>query len=83
MAKQKRIKVFVVISPNVVKCPVSFKDHIALMKRIANDYSNTHFMDFSNDDAFNGHFEKFADEFHLNAEGANEYSNKLLNSIKN
>jgi len=41
---------------------------------MSNAYPNVTFLDFSSDPRFNYHPEKFADVFHLNKKGSEEFS---------
>jgi hypothetical protein len=81
-AQHYHIKTYLVLSPFVVPPSIRFKSKILLMKKIAAEYSNTTFLDFSTDPEFTGQYLKFADEFHLNGTAADEFSKRLVERIK-
>ncbi len=67
-----KIPTYIIISPTLLKEPKT-KEKLRL-ETMAKTHSMVKFLDFSQDSAFNNHNEKFADEFHLNEAGANEFS---------
>ncbi len=79
------IKTIVVISPTILKDPF-YLDNQALEKQlimdIAKTYPNVVFLDYSSDARFYNHPEKFSDVFHLNRQGAEEYSTAFAQYIK-
>lgn len=77
----KGIKLFIVVSPFFIR-PNYENNNISLAKKITNKYK-INFIDFSKDTAFLNHPELFADIGHLNNNGANKFSNILLDSILN
>ncbi len=70
-----QIPTYVIISPTLLKEP-NTKEKLKL-ETMAKLYPMVKFIDFSLDSAFNNQYESFADEFHLNQAGANEFSLKL------
>ena len=76
-AAAKGVKTLVIISPTLLKDPF-YLDNQTIEKNIvanvANAYPNVTFLDFSSDPRFNYHPEKFADVFHLNKKGSEEFS---------
>ena len=84
-AKNDNVKTLVIIAPTILKDPF-YLDNQSVEKRLivdmAREYPNVIFLDFSSDPRFNYHPEKFADMFHLNKQGSEEYSNILAQYIK-
>jgi hypothetical protein len=74
------IKTFVVISPTILKEPNSKEK--SLLEKIAKEYKNVTFLDYTNQPKYNNQYQLFADEFHLNNIGANIFSKDLVNKIK-
>ncbi|MFP5042961.1 hypothetical protein [Parasediminibacterium sp. JCM 36343] len=74
------IPTYVVISPTLA--PEHTTDRREQIELIAKTYPNVTFLDFSSDTAYNGHFEKFADVFHLNKGGAEEFTRELVGRMK-
>lgn len=81
----QHIKTIVVISPTILKDPFYLDNQTVekeLVVKIARQYPNVTFLDYSSDARFNNHAEKFSDEFHLNKQGSEEFSNDLTAYIK-
>ncbi len=77
---QNGIPTYVVISPKLApEIPNVRKDQLI---EIVKQYKNVKFLDFTKNDRYNNHFEKFADIFHLNKEGAEEFSHELVDSLR-
>jgi hypothetical protein len=74
------IKTFVVISPTILKEPNSKEK--SLLEKIAKEYKNVTFLDYTNQPKYNNQYQLFADEFHLNNIGADVFSKDLVNKIK-
>lgn len=73
------IKLYLVCSPTFINFKkIDFS--IISAKQIAQNNS-INFFDFSNDTTFNKHPELFDDEDHLNAKGAELFTNKIINKI--
>jgi len=84
-AQKNNIKTLVVISPTILKDPFELDNQTLeknLVMDIAKQYPNVTFVDYSSDTRFNGHPEKFSDEFHLNRYGSEEFSTSLTAYIK-
>ena len=84
-AAKEGIKTLVVISPTIVNNPFELDNQTLerdMIQNIAKEYPNVTFLDYSTDQRFNYHFEKFSDEFHLNKQGAEEFSGLLAAYIK-
>jgi len=74
------IPTYVVISPTLApELPTEQKTKLIA---ITKSFPSVAFLDFSSDSNYNGHFEKFADIYHLNRDGAEEFSNELVSKIK-
>ncbi len=71
-----KIKTYVVISPKVLKEPLDARNK--LLKKIAQEYPNVKFIDFSDNKDYSMMYGKFADVFHLNNEGAEEFTRDLI-----
>ena len=84
-AKNNGVKTLVVIAPTILKDPFNL-DNQSIEKKLiidmAREYPNVTFLDFSSDPRFNYHPEKFADMFHLNKQGSEEYSGILAKYIR-
>ncbi|MGN6394346.1 MAG: hypothetical protein ACTHMI_02215 [Mucilaginibacter sp.] len=79
------IKTLVVISPTILKNAFYLDNKVLerrLIEEITGRYKNVTFLDYSRDPRFNGHPEKFADYFHLNAEGSTEFSQLIAQNVK-
>ncbi len=73
------IATYVVISPTIVpETPNERKDKLL---SITKEFPAVTFLDFSSSPNYNDHFEKFADIFHLNKEGSEEFTKELLVKI--
>lgn len=75
-----QIPTLVVISPSVIKEPYILDNQEKekqLVKEIATSYPQVTFLDYSADPRFYDHPEKFSDAFHLNRQGASEFSADL------
>lgn len=70
------IKTYVIISPTILKEPMTKEKK--LVGNIAQSYPNVTFLDFSDDSRYNYQYNKFADAFHLNKLGAEQFSRDLL-----
>jgi hypothetical protein len=81
-AQNHHIKTYLVLSPFIAPPGIRFKQKIDTLKSIAKEYSNVTFLDFSTDPEFTYQYKKYADEFHLNAAGADEFSKKLVSQLK-
>ena len=81
-SQQYHIKTYLVLSPFIVPPSIRFKKKIAILKAIAKEYPNVTFLDYSTDPEFTYQYQKYADEFHLNAGGADEFSKKLVAQLK-
>ena len=64
-----------IISPTLLKEPNTPEKQ--LLEQIAKKYSNVTFLDFTANTTYNNQYNKFADEFHLNKQGATEFSHQL------
>ncbi|MDE3248157.1 MAG: hypothetical protein KGO82_05850 [Bacteroidota bacterium] len=74
------VPTLVVISPTVIKDPFILDNQEKekqLVKDIATAYPQVTFLDYSADPRFYDHPEKFSDAFHLNRQGASEFSADL------
>jgi len=83
ICKEKNIALYIINSPvyhmvNEIQTPASGVAKISL-DIIHRNHVN--FLDFSNDPAFVGHPELFADKGHLNYKGAKVFSNMVINSL--
>ncbi len=78
--KDLNIKTFVVISPTILKEPTT--EEKSLLESIAKKYSNVTFLDYAVDSSYNNNYQLFADEFHLNKEGADKFSTELAELVK-
>lgn len=77
--ENNNIKLYICISPRFIK--YTEKDlSVEIVHKIANEY-NVPFYNFSNDTLFWNHPDLFADQVHLNGEGAEVFSNKVLDKI--
>lgn len=74
-----KVPTYVVISPTILKEP-STKEKL-LIENIAKRYKHVKFLDYSANPKYNNQYQKFADEFHLNAAGAQEFSEEFANYI--
>jgi len=74
-----QIPTYVVISPTLLKEPAT-KEKL-LIESIAKRYKYVRFLDYSGDQKYNNHFDKFADEFHLNTKGSTEFSYEISDYI--
>ncbi len=81
-AQKYHIKTYLVLSPFIVPPSIRFKTKLQLLKKIAAEYSDVKFLDFSTDPEFTYQYTKYADEFHLNGTGADEFSKKLVRNLK-
>ncbi|WP_144264052.1 SGNH/GDSL hydrolase family protein [Filimonas lacunae] len=79
-ARAKNVKVYVIISPTILSEPET--EEKKLIGTIAQRYPNVTFLDYTHDTRYNNLYQKFADEFHLNKEGAEEYSKQLADTLK-
>jgi len=75
------IPTYVVISPTILKEP-STKEKL-LIERMAKSHKYVRFLDYSSDPEYNNQYQKFADEFHLNTQGATEFSYEISDYINN
>ena len=85
-AAAKGVKTLVVISPTLLKDPFYLDNQTIeknIIANIAKAYPNVTFLDFSSDARFNYHPDKFADVFHLNKKGSEEFSAILGQYITN
>lgn len=78
--KDLNIKTYVIISPTILKEPKS--EEKSLLEIIAKNYSNVTFLDYAIDSTYNNHYQLFADEFHLNKQGAERFSLQLATMMK-
>ncbi len=74
-----KIKIYVINSPYYAKFNNTDKS-IEIGQNIAQKYS-VPFYDFSNDSTFINHPDLFGDEAHLNYEGANKFSNIVIENV--
>lgn len=74
------IKTYVVISPKILREPITFK--VKKLMEVASKFDNVRFINFSADPKYNFKYEKFADVFHLNQQGAEEFSRDLISYLK-
>jgi len=73
------IPTYVVISPTLApEFPNERKDRLLA---ITKSFPTVTFLDYSSDSNYNNHFEKFADYFHLNREGSEEFTKELVNRL--
>jgi lysophospholipase L1-like esterase len=80
ICKDKNINLFIVNSPVFHKIN-EINDQFPEITKISMNiihYNNVNFWDFSDDPAFAGHIELFADKAHLNATGAKIFSNMVV-----
>jgi hypothetical protein len=83
-AAKNKIKTMVIISPTILNNAFYLDNQTLerdLIEKIAGDYPNVTFLDFSTDQRFNYHPEKFADVFHLNKQGSEEFSTIIAQQI--
>ena len=74
------IPTYVVISPTVApEIPNERKDKLL---EITKSFPTVTFLDFSSNPNYNDHIEKFADIFHLNKKGSEEFTKELVSKIK-
>ena len=83
ICKEKNIALYIINSPvyhmvNEIQTPAYAVAKISL-DIIHRNHVN--FLDFSDDPAFVGHPELFADQGHLNDKGAKVFSNMVINSL--
>ena len=78
--KDLNIKTYVIISPTILKEPNT--EEKSLLESIAKKYSNVTFLDYATDSTYNNHYQLFADQFHLNKQGSDQFSKELANLIK-
>ncbi|MDB5087404.1 MAG: hypothetical protein JWR09_1398 [Mucilaginibacter sp.] len=84
-AAKNKIKTIVIISPTILNNAFYLDNQTLerdLIEKIAGEYPNVTFLDFSTDPRFNYHPEKFADVFHLNKQGSEEFSTIIAQQIK-
>jgi hypothetical protein len=84
-AAKNKIKTMVIISPTILNNAFYLDNQTLereLIEKIAGEYPNVTFLDFSTDPRFNYHPEKFADVFHLNKQGSEEFSTIIAQQIK-
>ena len=74
------IKTVVVISPSLVKEPEIYR---LQLKEISSAYPNVIFLDYTDDPKYSLQNQKFADMFHLNKQGSEEFSNDLALLLRN
>jgi len=79
LASSENIKTLVVISPELDQESKLLKSQIG---DICKNYSNVEFIDYSTSVKYHAQNEKFADLFHLNEIGANEFSSELAQYIQ-
>ena len=82
---KRHIKTLVVISPTVLRNPFYLDNQAVekeLLVKLTQQYPNVTFLDYSSDPHFNFRPEKFSDVFHLNKQGAEEFSNSIGHYIK-
>lgn len=73
------IPTYVVISPTLApEVPNERKDKLLA---ITKEFPAVTFLDYSNNSNYNDHFEKFADVFHLNKEGSEEFTKELISKL--
>lgn len=77
--KKNNIQLYISISPRFIKY-IGKDLSIEIVHNIANEF-NVPFYDFSRDTLFWNHNEYFTDRIHLNSNGANIFSNKVINKI--
>ncbi len=75
-----KIPTYVVISPTIAPENSSIrKDKLIEITKL---YPTATFLDFSSNPNYNNHLEKFADIFHLNKKGSEEFTKELVSKIK-
>ena len=77
-----RIKTYLVLSPFILPPSIRFQKKIALLKTIAKQYPDVTFLDYAVSSGFTYHYQKYADVFHQNATGAEEFSERLVTRLK-
>lgn len=74
-AQKAGVKTMVVISPSLFYEPDTYVKKE--LQKVVAEYPNAEFIDYSNDKKYTGVHEKFADQFHLNKQGADEFSAEI------
>jgi len=74
------IKTYVVISPMPLKQATNY--NIRKFMQVASKFRNVTFLNYSIDPKYNYQYAKFADIFHLNKQGSEEFTNDLIQQIK-
>jgi len=74
------IKTYVIISPKILNEPVNAK--VQKLMDVAAKFSNVKFINFATDPKYNFKYDKFADVFHLNKKGAEEFTTDLISYLK-
>lgn len=74
-ARKAGVKTLVIISPSLFNEPDTYVKKE--LQKVAYRYPNAEFIDYSNDRKYTGVREKFADQFHLNKQGAEEFSKEI------
>ena len=74
------IKTYVVISPKILDEKENYKTK--KLRETAQEFENVTFINFSRNKDFNFKYQKFSDPFHLNKQGAEEFSQDLLRYLK-
>lgn len=76
---KSNIKTYVVISPTILKEPVSYNTKKLIEE--ASKFKNVKFINFSSDARYNFKYQKFADVFHLNKKGSEEFTKDLIKHL--
>jgi len=74
------IKTYVIISPKILNENINYR--VEKLIEVAGRFKNVKFINFSNDPRYNYRYEKFADVFHLNKQGSEEFTNDLIPLLK-
>ncbi|WP_276088385.1 hypothetical protein [Pedobacter sp. JY14-1] len=80
LTKQHHIKTYVIISPKILKEPINYR--VRKLMEVAGEFGDVRFINFSENPAFNFQYRKFADVFHLNKEGSEEFTRVLVSKLK-
>lgn len=84
ITRKYNIKTFLIISPTISKDYIKLSNELKQkneIERISKNYKNLTYLDYSSENTFNDHPEKFSDIFHLNKEGSQEFSTILSNYL--
>lgn len=79
-AEKYNIRTYVVVSPKILNEPADFK--IKTLMRAASKFKQVKFINFSGDAKYNFKYEKFADVFHLNKQGSEEFTHELVSYLR-